>query len=590
MSLRTRPTLPALIVGACLVSQAFAHAESSDYAEPPSRSLRIERDASSGIRARAPLDALAASMRSRGASEATVGSLLQVGSDSTSARHRRYEQRWGGLRIHGTLIKGSWDAGGALVHVVERIVAVPDAPPIAARIGEAQALEAALAAVSPGAARSAVPASRDGATLSFAADPVFHQPPTVTAVLVPQADGRLAHGFLVETWTRRGNRLHHTLVGGDGRVLSDELRTASDRYNVFPLDPATAPQVLIDGPGRGNAQSPAGWLGSGVQKTQQITGNNIHAYLDATANNAPDGGGSAVGGGQFTTAAVLRESPATATNRAVGVQNLFYLGNVVHDVLYRHGFDEAAGNFQDDNFGKGGLGKDALLAEAQDGGGLDNANFATPSDGARPRMQMYLWSASGRNALQRDGDLDADIVFHEYGHGLTWRMIGGMSGPLGAAVGEGASDALAMLLNGRDTVASYASGSPTGLRRHRYAGYPLSYADVRGAEPHDDGEVYAAAMWRLRELWIASGRSADQLLGVFVDGMNYTPSTPAFEDMRDGMLDAIVHRGEPDAAARCALVWKAFAQFGIGDGARARVSGPQVVVTPSTVARKTCER
>jgi extracellular elastinolytic metalloproteinase len=74
------------------------------------------------------------------------------------------------------------------------------------------------------------------------------------------------------------------------------------------------------------------------------------------------------------------------------VQNLFYLNNVVHDILYLHGFTESVGNFQVDNFGKGGAGNDAVKAEAQDGGGLDNANFATPPDGRKPRMQMYLWS------------------------------------------------------------------------------------------------------------------------------------------------------------------------------------------------------
>ena len=66
------------------------------------------------------------------------------------------------------------------------------------------------------------------------------------------------------------------------------------------------------------------------------------------------------------------------------MQNLFYLNNVVHDILYSHGFTEAAGNFQIDNFGSGGSGNDAVKAEAQDGGGTDNANFATPPDGRKP--------------------------------------------------------------------------------------------------------------------------------------------------------------------------------------------------------------
>jgi hypothetical protein len=72
-----------------------------------------------------------------------------------------------------------------------------------------------------------------------------------------------------------------------------------------------------------------------------------------------------------------------------------FLNNTIHDILYRHGFDEAAGNFQVDNFGKGGVGDDPVRAEAQDGGGTDNANFATPPDGSRPRMQVYLWTGAG---------------------------------------------------------------------------------------------------------------------------------------------------------------------------------------------------
>ena len=77
------------------------------------------------------------------------------------------------------------------------------------------------------------------------------------------------------------------------------------------------------------------------------------------------------------------------------MQNLFYLNNVIHDILYGHGFNEAAGNFQTDNFGRGGKGGDPVQAEAQDGGGTDNANFATPGDGREPRMQMYLWTGPG---------------------------------------------------------------------------------------------------------------------------------------------------------------------------------------------------
>jgi extracellular elastinolytic metalloproteinase len=89
--------------------------------------------------------------------------------------------------------------------------------------------------------------------------------------------------------------------------------------------------------------------------------------------------------------------PSVGNNPDVAVQNLFYLNNVIHDRLYAAGFNEAAGNFQENNFGLGGnSGSDSVNAEAQDGGGTDNANFATPRDGRNPRMQMYLWSRRNR--------------------------------------------------------------------------------------------------------------------------------------------------------------------------------------------------
>ena len=125
------------------------------------------------------------------------------------------------------------------------------------------------------------------------------------------------------------------------------------------------------------------------------------------------------------------------------------MNNIIHDQLYDHGFTEGALNFQEDNFGNGGAGSDSVNAEAQDGNGTNNANFATPSDGSNPRMQMFVWTTT---SPKRDGDLDSDIVWHEYGHGLTWRMIGSMSGSISGAIGEGMSDVLAILKNGRDTV------------------------------------------------------------------------------------------------------------------------------------------
>ena len=186
--------------------------------------------------------------------------------------------------------------------------------------------------------------------------------------------------------------------------------------------------------------------------------------------------------------------------------------------------------------------------------------------------------------LQLDGDIDSDIVFHEYGHGLSWRMIGGMSGKLAGALGEGASDVVAFLIDGDDKVGEYAYSNVNGIRRYPYAGYPLTYSAVTGAEVHDDGEIYAAAMWRLHELFVAAGYSDDTLLDLFVDGMNYTPATPAYEHMRDGMLQASNNRG---GAYNC-LIWKAFAQSGIGVGASGTATSTSVTIVESFALPATC--
>lgn len=100
---------------------------------------------------------------------------------------------------------------------------------------------------------------------------------------------------------------------------------------------------------------------------------------------------------------------------------------------------------------------------------------------------------------------------------------------------------------------------------------------------HSDGEIYAGAMWRVRENYIAAGQSMDTLLKDFVDGMNYTQATPAFEDMRDGMLQSAAGTG------RECLIWRGFAASGIGVGADGAVSRTgAVTITESFTLPTTC--
>ena len=96
-------------------------------------------------------------------------------------------------------------------------------------------------------------------------------------------------------------------------------------------------------------------------------------------------------------------APLSSQNQEMAaITQLFYTTNYLHDYWYDSGFNEAAGNAQDNNFGRGGQEGDHMRAEAQDKAigppaSRNNANMSTPNDGESPRMQMFLWS--GQNDL-----------------------------------------------------------------------------------------------------------------------------------------------------------------------------------------------
>jgi extracellular elastinolytic metalloproteinase len=168
-------------------------------------------------------------------------------------------------------------------------------------------------------------------------------------------------------------------------------------YNVFPIpfeSPNDGDRQLVTNPADLTA-SPFGWHdinGADGAEYTVTRGNNVHAYVDADLpNNVPDPGSDPDGGPALVFDFPLDLTQDPATYRPAVVANLFYWNNIVHDVTYGYGFNEAAGNFQVNNYGRGGIGNDDVRAEAQDRSGTDNANFSTSSDGNRPRMQMYRW-------------------------------------------------------------------------------------------------------------------------------------------------------------------------------------------------------
>ncbi len=345
--------------------------------------------------------------------------------------------------------------------------------------------------------------------------------------------------------------------------------------------------------------SPSGWIDDGVNETR---GNNVDAHTDLNDDDQPDlprpqGSPFRV----FDFPLDLGSDPSTYRDAAV-VQ-LFYWCNWMHDQLYDLGFTEEAGNFQNDNFGRGGLGNDAVQADAQDGGGFNNSNFTTPPDGTPGRMQMYIFNGP---TPARDGDLDAEIILHEYTHGLSNRRVGGgvgISQLQTEGMGEGWSDfyALSLLSDPSDDVdgdyamAAYAAYRLAGLTQNYYFGIrrypyctdllknPLTFKDIdpnqassHGGVPrspiigglatdvHNMGEVWCVALWDARANLIRKYGSAagnQLMLQLVTDGMALSPPNPNFLQARDAIL--LADRVDSDGANQTEL-WTAFAKRGMG--------------------------
>ena len=348
-------------------------------------------------------------------------------------------------------------------------------------------------------------------------------------------------------------------------LLRHNLYLFEAQGTVYTEAPDKGARQLVSFVGDTTINTAAGWMGTSTV----TTGNNVEAYLDTDANNTPDNnngpglvtGHASAANQDFTFPFSTTVDPRT--QQAAVVTNLFYYCNIMHDFSYRLGFTETAGNFQVNNFGRGGTGNDSVRAEAQDGSGTNNANFATPPDGSRPRMQQFLFTAP---TPDRDASVDADVVFHEYGHGISNRLIGNgstaLSGTQSGAMGEGWSDYWAITINGDGAVGEYVTNSPNGVRRAAYtvpaAAVHDSYADVGvgGFDVHNDGEVWAATLWDLRT---QLGAATTDL--IVLNGMKFTPTRPSFLNARDGILQA--DQNLNGGANRCAI-WTVFARHGMG--------------------------
>ncbi|WP_143473306.1 M36 family metallopeptidase [Flavilitoribacter nigricans] len=401
--------------------------------------------------------------------------------------------------------------------------------------------------------------------------------------------------------------------------------SGSPAYYAFPLS--------VESPLQGNRQllagsdiidpvaSPYGWHGTGDGvEFAHTQGNNVYAYYAplSTENPTPI----PITRAPFTGTYLFGNVPSPgnlnfnyrrnldqlAANNFIedAVTNLFVRNNFLHDLLFNYGFDEAAGNFQTTNQSGAGLGNDHVLAQAQDGLGINQASFFTPADGESGRMRMFLWNTDLPNST-RDGSFDNLIISHEYAHGLSFRLVGGANNTTCLSNfeqgGEGWSDFIGLMMtltdrNGDNRISENVLGegvravghfvltqeeTETGLRPRHYTTNmdcadglcnEFTYQDLELlAPPHGVGFLWCTMLWDMTwglideygfedDLYNTSSTAGNiRALKIVIEALKMTACSPSFIDMRDAIFAAnnAIYAGEGDD-----ILWAAFARRGLG--------------------------
>jgi extracellular elastinolytic metalloproteinase len=337
----------------------------------------------------------------------------------------------------------------------------------------------------------------------------------------------------------------YTRDGGSGRqLLSFPQPLTTYGLPVPPALPAGFPRDWVAG--------------------DRTEGNAVNAHL--RVNEASLAGANVDG--------VLTFNPASDSGNEQRILNLFYLCNYMHDYLYLLGFREADGNFQQDNFSGGGAGADSVDARAFPVAVAGTANWSPDSaDGTTPVTNMGL-AGTGRHTA-----FDSGVVFHEYTHGLTTRLVGGYANTSSldaiqsASMGEGWGDYIACTINKSNVIGAWVMNNPQGFRQFPYdTNFPDHYGLLgtgRYNEVHNNGEIWCAALMELN-------RRIGPTLAVqcVVDGLKLTPGNPTYLQARDAILAALGHKAAAEkwkpAERRNRLrgAWSAFAKFGMGLRAR----------------------
>ena len=464
------------------------------------------------------------------------------------------------------------------------------------------------------------------------ARPNFERPVRLKDVMFPLGEGHFVPGYYMELWIKGFPAFSYVMDAIDTpdllyrrkltQAVAFKYRVHNTGNGIFQPEDGPAPGSPHPTGAPNGFQAPTvaqkliaiesllpgkPWLPQNAKTTK---GNNCFAYADL---KSPDGFGTGDVVGKVTSPRVFdhvydHSKPAsTAKNLQASIVGMFFHVNWLHDRWYEAGFDEASGNGQQDNFGLGGVGGDPVLAEGNDFSGTDNANMATPADGASPRMQMYEFLGPTPSKPSRTSNFEALITFHEMGHYITNRLVGnsnGLTNVQGGAMGEGWGDFFAICMTSQSTdnfaTGTFAVGGWTDLmanfkenyyfsiRRYPYsadmAKNPLTFKHIANNvvlpvgppsnpiaggpnnEVHNAGEVWCAVLWEVFVKLVAKhGHSEGEkrMLAYVVGGLKVTPLRPTFTQARDGIITAVTSlhpEDEPEVRA-------GFAKRGMGRGA-----------------------
>lgn len=529
-------------------------------------------------------------------------------------RHLVYQQRFQGVEVFGAAWVVNMDSNGNVLNSGGKLYADPGTIALPGQTTAFEAVRAAVRAVNPKLAERYAPL--------LSAKAGTKGPRFAAASLGDDIDAELVwypiRGALQPAWMFQitdedGVNSYTTIVESATQAVLQKLPTTyffqAAKGLVFEREspqPNPTPGVrLLAAPPYANRSVqpfPSGWVA-----TNQTVGNNtvtgenllgIRFLSDPTITTSPARDFS------FPLELGPTASASTLYRDAINA-NLFYWINRAHDLHYQSGFDEVSGNFQQDNFGKGGLGGDPMLAythfgaQAPQVAALNNAFFTTQgrSDGLPSMIAMYV-SSSGRGGFYTDGALDSVVIIHEYTHGVSSRLAKDVYFTFqGRSMGEAWSDFFGMEFtipfgapaNGIYPSAEYFFQNwGTGIRTRPYstdlAINSLSFANlgevIAYPEVHADGEIWVEALWEARANLIAQhgeveGRRRIRLL--VLDGMKLMPPQGSMVDARDAIL--LADRVDFNGASQTQL-WAAFAKRGLGALA-ATSSGSTAHVHPS---------